>query len=65
MNLPDDADDLKDPQVLTVFQCGPNRTCDHVFDTYEPLTDSDGRVCGETTVCSKCGESAFNLSMWE
>lgn len=52
-------------EVLTVFQCGPNRKCEHVMDHYIDLTDSDGQVCGLTLACSKCGETSFNLSMWE
>lgn len=52
-------------EVVTIIECGPNRACEHVFDKYVPITDSDGRVCGETAACSKCGETAFNLSMWE
>lgn len=52
-------------KVLTVFQCGPNRKCEHVMDHYVDLTDSDGRVYVSTLACSKCGETAFNLSMWD
>lgn len=50
-------------EEVTIFLCGPNRTCDHVFDKWENLYDGD-RVSGETTVCSKCGETAFGLSLW-
>lgn len=49
----------------TVFLCGPNRKCDHVMDRYEPIVDSDGRECGATLVCSRCGETAFNMSVWD
>ena len=52
------------PEPVTAFLCGPNRECEHVMDHYVPLYDSDGRVCGETSACSKCGETSFNLSMW-
>lgn len=52
-------------EVVTVIQCGPNRKCEHAMDHYIDLTDSDGRVCGSTLACSKCGETAFNLSMWD
>lgn len=47
----------------TIFMCGPNRTCDHVMDKYEPIFDGGVEV-GSTLVCSKCGETSFNLSMW-
>lgn len=52
-------------KVLTVFQCGPNRECDHAMDHYRDIVDANGRVCGTTLACSKCGETAFNLSMWD
>lgn len=50
--------------LVTIFECGPNRDCEHEMDAYEDLYDDDGRVCGSTLVCSKCGQSAFNLSLW-
>lgn len=52
-------------EVLTVFQCGPNRECEHVMDHYIDLTDESSRVCGSTLACSKCGETSFNLSLWD
>lgn len=59
-----DSSEQSDP-LVAVFLCGPNRTCEHVMDHYIDLTDSEGRVCGMTAVCSKCGETAFNLSYWD
>jgi hypothetical protein len=55
----------KSGEQLTVFECGPKRTCDHDMSLWEDLYDEDGRVCGGTQKCSKCGETAFNISMWE
>jgi hypothetical protein len=49
---------------ITVFFCGPNRECDHDMSLQEDLYD-EGRVCGSTAKCSKCGETAFNISMWD
>jgi len=56
--------DTSDEKPVAVFLCGPNRECEHLMDRYEPITDSEGRECGATLVCSKCGETAFNLSAW-
>lgn len=50
---------------LVVFLCGPNKSCDHSMDHYVDIKDSDGLVCGTTLACSKCGETSFNISMWE
>lgn len=52
-------------EVVAVFVCGPNRTCEHEMNGYVDILDTDGRPCGSTLVCSKCGETAFNLSMWD
>lgn len=48
---------------VTIALCGPNRTCDHAMDHYVDLVDGE-RVCGTTLACSKCGETSFNLSLW-
>lgn len=50
---------------VKVFRCGPNRSCEHTMDHYIDLTDLNGRVCGITLACSKCGETAFNIDMWD
>lgn len=53
------------PENVTIFECGPNKVCDHAMESYIDLYDENGRICGSTLVCSKCGETAFNISMWE
>lgn len=63
-NSSDDKFGLKDKEV-TLFICGPKANpCDHKFDRYEPIIQ-DGREVGETIVCSLCGVSAFEQSMWD
>jgi len=49
---------------VTVFACGPNRVCDHDMSGWQNIVEPDGKVCGGTAVCTKCGETAFNISMW-
>lgn len=47
----------------TVFLCGPNRECQHDMSGWQDIVEN-GRVCGGTAVCLKCGETSFNLSIW-
>jgi hypothetical protein len=58
------AEDVETEPAVAYFLCGPNRTCKHVFDKWEEFRDSDG-CYGGTAVCSLCGESAFNISLWD
>ena len=52
-------------QPITTFVCGPDPRCDH-DGKGEPimLYGSNGKPNGESTTCSKCGASAFEVSMW-
>lgn len=59
MNSTNDDDEGK---PLTMFLCMPK--CEHVYDQWEDLLDESGRVCGGTQVCSKCGTSAMQESLW-
>jgi len=45
---------------ITIHVCG--KKCDHVFDG--PLVEFDEGY-GVSTTCSKCGELAVNVCMWE
>lgn len=54
----------EEPPAIILFVCGPDRTCDHQMDHYEPIYDSDGRTCGVTLVCAKCGMTAFDMAQW-
>jgi hypothetical protein len=61
---------------ITIFECGPqtkqcrcdcgggHTICEHVFEGEAPITDGEGRVCGATTVCNRCGLSAYSHSIW-
>lgn len=53
-----------DKKDVTIFLCGPNERCIHVFDKEEDILDSYGRVAGSTTVCSLCGQSALQEDLW-
>lgn len=37
--------------------------CDHDFSGGVDLKDDQGRVCGFTTVCTKCGIDAMSYSL--
>jgi hypothetical protein len=37
--------------------------CDHDFKGWVDLRDEEGRVCGGTTVCTKCGMDAMSYSL--
>lgn len=52
-------------ELNVVRTCGIDPECDHVMDQYEPIFSEDGRKCGETLVCSKCGTSAYEISLRE
>ena len=45
--------------------CGIDPKCDHVMDQYEDILSEEGRICGSTLVCSKCGTSAYEISLRE
>jgi len=52
---------MSEQDSITVFVCG-KKTCEHEW--HGPIYESeDGLTCSAT--CSKCGEIAFNMSMWE
>jgi hypothetical protein len=50
---------------LNTRTCGIEPKCDHAMDSYEDIFDNDGRVCGSTLVCSKCGITAYEISLRE
>lgn len=37
--------------------------CDHDFQGWEALKDEEGRECGGTTVCTKCGMDAMTYTL--
>jgi len=37
--------------------------CEHDFQGWRALTDDEGRECGGTTVCTKCGMDAMTFSL--
>ena len=46
------------------FHASPNpEICEHDFQGWEVLTDEEGRECGGTTVCTKCGMDAMSYSL--
>lgn len=62
---------------MTVFKCGPQtktchctcgqegeRVCEHEFDETTYLRDESGRIVGGTRVCSRCGLTAMEHSIW-
>lgn len=51
---------IVEPEI-TAIMCGP-RKCEHLWDGPQQEFD-EGR--GMTATCSKCGEWAINVSMWE
>lgn len=48
---------------ITIYFCGPSK-CEHVYDEEENILDIHGNFCGSTLVCSKCGTSAIQESLW-
>jgi hypothetical protein len=49
-------------EELTLFMCGPSK-CEHDYSLYVPII-MDGRECGETLACAKCGATAFEEDQW-
>ena len=50
---------------ITIFVCGPNRwKCEHDYSRYVDILDSEGKFCGQTLVCSKCGRTAYDEAQW-
>ena len=47
---------------LTMFRCGPSK-CDHDYRGWVEYRNPDGSIVG-TTVCAKCGASAFDEARW-
>ena len=47
---------------LTLIVCGSN--CEHEFGEELVPIVQDGREVGGTTVCKKCGMTAFAASQW-
>lgn len=50
-------------ESVTIFQCGPSKR-DHDYNDYEDVVDDQGRVCGGTNVCTKCGARAIDEARW-
>ena len=42
----------------------PMPICEHTFDKWEDYVDEDGRVLGGSKVCSRCGLSSMEHSLW-
>lgn len=48
---------------ISIFQCLVNTCEPHDYSTYEDLIE-DGRICGSSLKCAKCGVLAINEDMW-
>jgi hypothetical protein len=52
----------KKPELF--FHASPKPdACNHDFQGWEELKDNEGRICGGTTVCTKCGMDAMSYSL--
>lgn len=50
---------------LTTAECMMHGcACQHNFQGWHDFTDDEGRACGGTTVCTKCGMDAMTYSLW-
>ena len=55
---------MSDPKDELFFHASPKPdACDHDFQGWEVLKDDEGRECGGTTVCTKCGMDAMSYSL--
>lgn len=46
-----------------IFECMV-KGCDHDYSLEETLFDEDGRNCGSSLKCAKCGVLAIYEDMW-
>lgn len=51
------------PKDMFVHTTPKPDACEHDFSGGRDLTDAEGRVCGFTTVCTKCGMDAMTYSL--
>lgn len=52
------------PKDELFFHASPKPdACNHDFQGWEVLRDEEGRECGGTTVCTKCGMDAMSYSL--
>ena len=51
------------PEGMFVHITPKPDACEHDFKGGHDLTDDEGRVCGFTTVCTKCGLDAMTYSL--
>ena len=53
---------------ITAFVCGPPERCtdgnEHDEKGRETLYNADGKPCGESVACSRCGLTAFERDLW-
>jgi hypothetical protein len=54
---------FKVPKGMFIHTTPKPDTCDHDFQGGVDLRDDEGRVCGFTTVCTKCGMDAMSYSL--
>ncbi len=55
---------MADDKPELFFHASPKPdACDHDFQGWEELKDDEGRVCGGTTVCTKCSMDAMSYSL--
>lgn len=54
--------DVPGNEVVILVQCGPDM-CKHDYSLQEDLIE-DGRVCGSSLKCAKCGMLAIHEDMW-
>lgn len=48
---------------LTMFLCGPSKCEPHDYSGWQDIV-VNGQVRGGTTVCAKCGSTAFDEAAW-
>ena len=48
---------------VTLFVCGPNKTCVHDYAGWQDIIE-DGRIVGGTAICTKCGRTAYEEAQW-
>ncbi len=51
------------PEGMFVHITPKTDACNHDFQGGIDLKDDEGRVCGFTTVCTKCGMDAMSYSL--
>jgi len=58
LTMPENTND-----PVTVFVCGPTK-CEHDYSGCQDIVE-DGKVIGETAICAKCGQTAYEEAQWQ